>query len=119
MAEFVASTPARARIHSSSVHANSLCAATTDTVSGGVRVRLASGSALSTRAPSAVWMAYLYVAPSSMPGMKISHNPDAPRERIGYWFGFHSQKSPMTATPCALGAHTANEVPRTSPREVS
>ena len=54
-----------------------------------------------------------------MPGMKISHTPEEPNERMGYWLGFHSQKSPMTATPWAFGAHTANEVPRTSPSEVS
>ena len=59
MAELVASMPARAFIHSSSVHSNSVGAATTETVSGGVSVRFARGSALSTRVPSAVWMAYL------------------------------------------------------------
>ena len=59
MAELVASRPARAVIQSWSLHSNSLGFATTDTVSGGVNVRLASGSALSMRVPSAVWMANL------------------------------------------------------------
>ena len=54
-----------------------------------------------------------------MPGMKISQTPETPRLRMGYWLGFQEQKLPMTATPVALGAQTANEVPVTTPSVVS
>ena len=108
----------RFAIHRSSFHwySDSLI---TEPVAGGTSVANAIGSALSRRCPSGVVMANLYTSPTPTPGMKTSHTPAPPMERIGYWAPFHMQKSPMTATPFAFGAHTVNDVPETSPRSVS
>ena len=51
--------------------------------------------------------------------MNSSHTPDEPSERIGLARPSQPSKSPHTRTPRALGAHTANEVPSTTPSGVS
>ncbi|SKW49473.1 Uncharacterised protein [Mycobacteroides abscessus subsp. massiliense] len=38
---------------------------------------------------------------------------------MGASLPFHPLKSPITETPCALGAHTAKEIPLTSPSAVT
>ena len=57
---------------------------TTDAVAGGFSAALAIGSAFSRHTPSGPQIAYLYLAPSVTPGMKSSHTPEPPSERIGY-----------------------------------
>ena len=61
--------------------------------------------------PSGPQIAYLYRVPSPMPGTNSSHTPDPPSERIGYARPSQPLKSPVTRTPCALGAQTANDAP--------
>jgi hypothetical protein len=88
---------------------------TTDAVAGGFSAAAAIGSAFSRHTPSAPQIAYLYRTPSPMPGTKSSHTPTPPSERIGYARPFQWLKSPVTRTPRAFGAQTANEVPLTVP----
>ena len=57
--------------------------------------------------------------PSPTPGTNSSQTPDDPSERIGVPAPDQWSKSPVTRTPRALGAHTANEVPVTGPPGVS
>ena len=57
---------------------------TTDAVAGGFSAALAIGSAFSRHTPSGPQIEYLYLAPSVRPGMKSSHTPEPPSERIGY-----------------------------------
>src|SRR5579859_2868 len=101
---------ARAAIHSPSAHSWRL-AVTTEAVAGGVSASAAIGSALAFQCPSGPQISYLYLAPSTTPGTNSSHTPDPPSERIGCPRPSQWLKSPMTRTPRALGAHTANDVP--------
>src|SRR5699024_11438551 len=57
-------------------------------------------------------MLNLYNAPAFTPGMNTSHTPEFPRVRMELPAPSHPLKSPITCTARALGAHTANEVPR-------
>ncbi|SKY64747.1 Uncharacterised protein [Mycobacteroides abscessus subsp. abscessus] len=91
---------------------------TTEAVAGGTSVRLAIGSALSWMVPSAPWTRNLYSVPSPTSGMNNSQTPDGPIDRIGVDRPLQPSKSPITTTPCALGAHTENVVPGTSPSGV-
>src|SRR6202035_4096790 len=93
------------------VHSWAAGAATTLAVPDGTSVANAIGSALRINAPDAATSSYLYRAPGSTPGMKSSHTPDPPIERI--WWTRPSQKfqSPTTRTAWALGAHTAKDAP--------
>ena len=50
-----------------------------------------------------------------MSGTNSSHTPLEPSARIGWLRPSQPLKSPMTRTPRAFGAHTANEVPVTWP----
>ena len=61
----------------------------------------------------------MYRVPSPMPGTNSSQTPDEPSERIGVPAPDQWSKSPVTRTPRALGAQTANEVPLTGPPGVS
>ena len=105
---------ARASIHPESPQA---CREvyTTDAVAGGVSAALAIGSAFSRHTPSGPQIAYLYLAPSLTAGTNSSHTPDPPSERIGYARPSHPLKSPVTRTPCAFGAQTANDAPEAWP----
>src|SRR6266513_2575167 len=105
---------ARVSIHAESPQA---CreAYTTDAVAGGCSAAVAIGSAFSRHTPSGPQTAYLYLVPSPIPGTNSSHTPDPPSERIGYARPSLWLKSPVTRTPCAFGAQTANEVPLTVP----
>ena len=114
MGEWKWSRSARSDIHAESVHSKSEVY-TREPVAGGTSVAVASGSAWSMVRPSAPRTQYLYTAPSPTPGTKSSHTPEAPSARMGSAVGFQPQKGPMTETPRALGAHTANEVPVTGP----
>ena len=112
------SREARASTHSRSVHSYREVN-TFDAVAGGTSVAEASGSAWSTVCPSAPRTQYLYSAPSPTPGTNNSQTPEDPIDRMGSAVGFQPQKSPITLTPRALGAHTANDVPVTGPPGVS
>src|SRR6476646_4673191 len=102
------SRPVRAVIQASSSHV--YCEVyTTEAVAGGVSAALAIGSAFSRHTPSGPQIAYLYLAPSVTPGTNSSHTPDPPSERIGYARPSQPLKSPVTRTPCAFGAQTAND----------
>ena len=46
-----------------------------------------------------------------MSGTKISHTPLLPSDRMQWLRPSQPLKSPMTRTPRAFGAHTANETP--------
>ena len=61
-------------------------------------------------------MSNLYLVPAWTPGTNSSHTPAEPRDRIGCACPSQKLKSPMTRTPRALGAHTAKDVPVTSPK---
>src|SRR5665647_3372566 len=88
---------------------------TIEAVAGGLSVARAIGSALVRREPSEPRTSYLYRLSSVTSGMKSSHTPVDPNERIGCTEPSHSLKSPTTRTARAFGAQTANEVPRTGP----
>src|SRR6266566_8141728 len=77
---------------------------TTDAVAGGFSAALAIGSAFSRHTPSGPQIAYLYLAPSITPGMKSSHTPELPSERIGEARPSKKLKTPVTRTPWAFGA---------------
>src|SRR6266536_1833973 len=85
---------ARASIHTESPQ---VCreAYTTDAVAGGISAAAAIGSAFSRHLPSGPQIAYLYLAPSVMPGTNSSHTPDPPSERIGYARPSQPLKSPV------------------------
>src|SRR5947209_396540 len=102
--------PARAAIHawSSQLYREVY---TTDAVAGGISAEVAIGSAFSRHTPSGPQIAYLYLVPSPIPGTNSSHTPDPPSERIGYARPSQPLKSPVTRTPCAFGAQTANAAP--------
>src|SRR5580704_5903874 len=102
----------RAVIHDSSCHAYREVN-TTDAVAGGRSAKRESGSALSRHTPSKPHTEYLYRAPSATPGMNSSHTPDTPSERIGNARPSQKLKSPVTRTPRAFGAQTANDAPVT------
>ncbi len=87
----------------------------TDAVAGGRSARLAIGSALRRHCPSGAATSYLYRVPSPTSGTNSSQTPVPPRDRIGCPRPSQWLKSPMTRTPRALGAQTANAVPVTSP----
>src|SRR4051812_41905823 len=88
---------------------------TNDAVAGGISVAKAIGSARSCQRPSLPSSRNLYRVPAGRPGMNSSHTPEEPSERIGLARPSQPSKSPVTRTPLALGAHTANEVPATLP----
>src|SRR6266702_4291666 len=107
---------ARRASHSASSHSY-VDWVTTDAVAGGTSVANAIGSAFSCHWPSWPMMRNLYLEPTGTPGMKISHTPEEPRDRNGFARPSQPSKSPVTRTPCALGAHTANDTPVTWPSE--
>jgi len=88
---------------------------TREPVLGGISVQRASGSAFRRQIPSSPRISNLYVIPSSTDGTYSSHTPVEPSDRIGWAAPSQWLKSPMTLTPRALGAHTANDVPVTGP----
>ena len=49
------------------------------------------------------------------PGQNSSQTPDEPSTRIGASLPFQPLNSPIRLTPLALGAHTANDTPSTTP----
>ena len=57
--------------------------------------------------------------PAPTPGTNSSHTPELPSERIGWAQPAQPSKSPVTRTPCAVGAQTAKLVPVTGPDGVS
>ena len=104
--------------HSASCHtyADSV---TTEAVCGGTSVANAIGSAFSCHTPSAPRMRNLYRDPTGTFGRKTSHTPLEPIERNGFARPSQPSKSPVTRTPRAFGAHTANETPLIVPEAVS
>ena len=58
----------------------------------------------------------MYRLPDPTPGTNSSQTPVEPSERIGVPVPSQWLWSPTTRTPSADGAHTANDVPCTSPR---
>ena len=54
-----------------------------------------------------------------MSGTNSSQTPVLPSARIGCAQPTQPSKSPVTRTPCAVGAHTAKLVPVTGPDGVS
>jgi hypothetical protein len=92
---------------------------TTDAVDGGISVANAMGSALSRQTPSRPRILNLYRVPTPTPGTKISQTPLLPSERMGWVQPAQPSKSPVTRTPCAVGAQTAKLVPVTVPFGVS
>ena len=92
---------------------------TTDAVAGGTSEKKAIGSAFSRHTPSWPRIWNLYLVPSPTPGTNSSHTPDEPSERIGVPAPDQWSKSPVTRTPRAFGAQTANDVPVTEPPGVS
>src|ERR1700712_367772 len=112
------SVSTRLAIQSPSFHSCRLVT-TFDAVAGGTSEEKANGSAFSRQTPSWPRIWNLYLVPTPTPGMKSSQTPDEPSERIGVPAPDQWSKSPVTRTPRALGAHTANEVPVTVPPGVS
>ena len=84
----------------------------TDAVAGGRSARLAMGSALRRHCPSGP-RRRTCTGPVADVGQNSSQMPAPPRDRIGCPRPSQWLKSPMTRTPRALGAHTANAVPVT------
>ena len=79
--ELRASRLERASIHFLSDHLW-LDSVTIEAVSGGICVWRAIGSIFLIQAPALVRISYLYAAPASIPGMKISQTPVEPITRI-------------------------------------
>ena len=60
-------------------------------------------------------MENLYLAPGPTPGTNSSHTPAPPSDRMGWARPSQKLKSPVTRTPRAFGAQTANAVPVAPP----
>ena len=91
-----------------------------DAVAGGTSAHAASGSIFSRQPPSGPRMRYLYLSPGAASGTNSSHTPLRPIDRIGQpSCGPQPAKSPITRTPRALGAQTANATPPSRARAPS
>src|SRR5437588_6517137 len=108
---------ARRVTHSLSAHWYWLIA-TRDAVCGGTSVAKANGSARSVTTPSAPCTRNLYRPSLGNPGQNNSHTPLEPSTRIGASVPVQPLNSPIKLMPLALGAHTANETPLTTPSAV-
>jgi hypothetical protein len=91
---------------------------TRDAVCGGTSAANAIGSARSVTDPSAPCTRNLYNPSVGKSGQNSSQTPDEPRLRIGASLPLQWLNSPISVTPLAFGAQTANDTPSTGPSAV-